>query len=154
PPDLAHVRTRQTDRVSHAHYRPGDLIIKQGDPATNFYVIEQGEVEVVRTTPKDPNGGVVAVLGPGSFFGEKALLNNEARVASVRARTAVEVLVMGKNVFTQMSGALAPLRDALAQALHRRVVDVWKDEPQAYELLKRTPLRELMEPTPLPLLKP
>ena len=96
----------------------------------------------------------MAVLGPGSFFGEKALLNDEPRVAAVRARTAVEVLVVGKNIFTQISGALAPFRDALAQTLNRRAVDVWKDEPQVYELLKRTPIRALMEPIPQPLLKP
>ena len=59
---------------------------------------------------------------------------------SIRARTPVEVLVMGKNLFTQVSGALAPLRDALAQTLNRRVVDVWKDRPQVYELLRQTPL--------------
>jgi len=120
----------------------------------NFFVIDQGEVEVVRSTAKAPNGEVVAVLGPGSFFGEKALLSSEPRTASVRARTVVEVLVMGKNVFTQISGALAPLRDALALALNRRAVDVWKELPRAHELLKGTPLRDLMEPVPQPLLKP
>jgi NADH dehydrogenase len=154
PRDLAHVRARQTDRVSHAHYQPGDYIIRKGEPPTNFYVIEQGEVEVARSTSADPSGEVVAVLGPGSFFGEKALLNNEPRVADVRARTPVDVLVMGKNVFTQVSGALAPLRDALAQALNRRAVNVWKDQPEAHELLKRKMLCDLMEPVPQPLLKP
>jgi NADH dehydrogenase len=154
PRDLAHVRTDKTDRVTAAHFQPGDTIIERGEPATHFFVIKQGEVEVTRATPKDPNGEVVAVLGPGSFFGEKALLSNEPRVANVRARTAVDVLMMGKNVFTQMSGALAPLRDALAQALNRRAVDVWRGEPQVYELLKRTCLRELMEPVPEPVLKP
>ncbi len=154
PRDLAHLRTRPTERFSHAHYQPGDFIIRQGDPAINFYVIEQGEVEVVRAAPNDPNGEVIAVLGPGSFFGEKALLSTEPRVASVRARSAVEVLVMGKHVFTQISDALAPLHDALAQALNRRAVDVWRGQPEAHEILKRTPLRELMEPVPQPLLKP
>src|SRR5262249_50184456 len=154
PRDLAHLRTRQTDRVTHAHYQPGDYIIKQGDLPTNFYVVEQGEVEVVRTSPKVPDGEVVAVLGPGAFFGEKALLNNEPRVASVRARTALEVLVLGKNVFTQIFQALVPLRDALAQALNRRAVDLWKDQPQVLDLLRRTPLRQLMEPLPQPLLLP
>src|SRR5207247_400275 len=33
PRDLAHVRTRQTDRVSHAHYEAGDFIIKRDEPA-------------------------------------------------------------------------------------------------------------------------
>lgn len=154
PRDLAHVRTRQTDRVSHAYYKPGDFIIKRDEPALYFYVIEKGEVEVVRASDKAPNGEVVSVLGPGSFFGEKALMSNEPRVASVRARTPVEVLVMGKNVFTQISGALAPLRDALAQALNRRAVNVWKDQPEAHDLLRKTPLRDLMEPVPQPLLNP
>ncbi|MEY2428071.1 MAG: hypothetical protein QOJ40_956, partial [Verrucomicrobiota bacterium] len=154
PRDLAHVRARQTERFSHAHYQPGDFVIRRGDPPTNFYVIEKGEVEVVRTTPGDGEGEVLAVLGAGSFFGEKALLSNEPRVASVRARTPLDVLVMGKNVFTQMSGALAPFRDALAQALNRRSANVWKDLPEVHELLKHTPLQQLMEPVPQPLLKP
>jgi NADH:ubiquinone reductase (H+-translocating) len=64
------------------------------------------------------------------------------------------VLVMGKNVFTQMSGARVPLRDALAQALNRRAADVWKDRPQVYEFLHRISVRALMEPVPQPLLTP
>ena len=153
PRDLAYVHTEQTQRVSHAHYDSGDFIIRKGEAATNFYVLERGEVEVLRSN----NGAdheVVAVLGPGSFFGERALMDNRTRVMSVRARTPIEVLVMGKNVFTQVSSALAPLRDALAQTLNRRAVDVWKDRPEAYELLRKTTSNDLMEPAPQPLLKP
>jgi NADH dehydrogenase len=162
PRDLAYVRNESTERVSHAHYGPGDFIFRQGDTPTNFYVLKQGEVEVLRPTTgaagkASGNGAgyeVVAVLGSGSFFGERALLGNRPRVMSIRARTAVDVLVMGKNVFTQVSGALSPLRDALAQTLNRRAVDIWKDRPQVYELLRKTPVRQLMEPAPQPLLKP
>lgn len=153
PRDLTHIRTRQTDRVSHAHYDSGDYIFRQGEAPTSFYVLEQGEVEVVRGQ-NGSDGEVVAVLGPGSFFGERALLGNRPRVMSVRARTPVDVLVMGKNVFTQISGALAPLRDALAQTLNRRSMDVWKESPEVPVLLSRTPVQVLMEPSPEPLLKP
>src|SRR5262249_17063713 len=125
PRDLAHLRTRQTDRVTHAHYQAGDLVIEQGEPAANFYVIEEGEVEVVRTRGHDAHGEVIAVLGPGSFFGEKALCSDEPRISSVRARSIVKVLVLGRNVFSQISSALTPLRDALAQTLNRRAVDPW-----------------------------
>lgn len=163
PRDLAYVHTEQTQRVAHAHYDPGDFIFRHGDAPTNFYVLEQGEVEVLR--PKEPAAGVnvsgngsqhevVAVLGSGSFFGERALLGNRPRVMSVRARTPIEVLVMGKNVFSQVSGALRPLRDALAQTLNRRAVDIWKNRPQVYELLRATPIKALLEPAPAPLLKP
>jgi NADH dehydrogenase len=163
PRDLAYFRTETTERVSHAHYDAGDFIFRQGDAPTNFYVLEKGEVEVLRSKDgavdgKSAGNGadfeVVAVLGAGSFFGERALLGNRPRVMSIRARTPIEVLLMGKNVFTQVSGALAPLRDALAQTLNRRVVDVWKNRPEVHELLKRTSVRELMEPVPQPLVKP
>lgn len=153
PRDLAYVQTEQTERVSHAHYDPGDFIFRRGEAPTNFYVLEKGEVEVLRGQ-NGSDGEIVTVLGAGSFFGERALLNNRPRVMSIRARTPVEVLVMGKNVFDQMSGALAPLREALAKTLNRRMVDFWKDRPQVYELLKRTPVKRLVEPVPLPLLSP
>ncbi|MBI3879858.1 MAG: FAD-dependent oxidoreductase [Verrucomicrobia bacterium] len=153
PRDLSHVRTSVTDRVTHAHYAAGDFIFKQGDPRTNFYVIEQGEVEIVRAATDQP-AEVIAVLGPGSFFGEHALLNNEPRNTSAHARTAVEVLVMGAGVFTQVSKALAPLRQALATALNRRSLDLRKTLPGAEAILDRTPLAELVEPVPQPLLKP
>lgn len=123
PRDLAHLRTRTTDRVAHAHYEPGDWIFRQGDPPTSFYVIERGEVEVIRNSAPEAEGELLAVLGPDSFFGEMALLNNEPRNASVRARTPVDVLVMGRHVFTQVSGALAPLRAALGQTLARRMAE-------------------------------
>ena len=162
PRDLAYVRTEPTERVSHAHYDAGDFIFRQGDAPTNFYVLESGEVEVLRAvdgkegTPSGNGAGfqVVAVLGSGSFFGERALLGNRPRVMSIRARTPVEVLVMGKNVFTQVSGALKPLRDALAQTLNRRAVDVWKDRPQMHEVLRQRSIKDLMEEAPQPLLKP
>jgi NADH dehydrogenase len=153
PRDLAYVRTEQTERVSHAHYDAGDFIFRQGDAPTNFYVVEKGEVEIVRHEHGGPEE-VVAVLGAGSFFGERALVGNRPRVMSTRARTAAEVLVLGRNVFTQISGALAPLRDAVAQALNRRATEVWKGRPEAYELLKNTPIRSLLEPVPKPVLHP
>ena len=154
PRDLSHLRTHTTDRVSHAHFGPGDIIFRAGDAPDNFYVIEQGEVDLVRATPRIPDGETQGVLGPGAFFGEKALLNNEPRLSTARARTAVEVLVMGRNVFSQVSKALEPLRTAFAHALNPRAVDVWKNQPAVRELLARATLRDLMEPVPAPLLKP
>jgi len=152
PRDLAHLRARQTDRVSQAHYQQGDVIIRQGEVLSNFYVIKSGEVEILRAPSTDAHSGeVVGILGPSSFFGEKALLGNEAVGFSVRARTATEVLVMGRNVFTQVSNSLAPMRDALAQVLNRRSIDLWKLFPEVYAVLKGVPLRELMDPVPKPL---
>ncbi len=154
PRDLSHLRPNLTDRVSHAHFQGGDFVYRAGEPAANFYVIEKGEAEVVRAGPNGAGEAVEAVLGPGAFFGEQALLENQRYAAGVRARGPLDVLVLGRNVFAQMSRSLAPLRDALAQALDRRRVDVWETRPEAYEILRRTSVADLLEPAPQPLLKP
>ncbi len=157
PRDLANVRSNPTDRVTHAHFQAGDYIFREGDFPSNFYVLENGEVELLPGRDHrdgEGDGEVVSVLGRGSFFGERALLNRGPRRLSVRARTDVDVLVLGKNVFTQISGALAPLRDALAQTLNRRAIDAWQDAPQALEALKETPVSRVMESAPEPVLSP
>jgi NADH:ubiquinone reductase (H+-translocating) len=154
PRDLSCIKTDVTERISHAHFEPGDYIIRQGEPPSGFYVIEQGEVEIVRTLPEKPEGEVVATLGTGNFFGEQALINNQPRGASVRARTPVEVVVMGRNVFTTISKSLAPLRAALTAAITRRSSGTWQERPAVLAALRDFKLAEFIEPAPAPLLKP
>ncbi|MBX3301436.1 MAG: FAD-dependent oxidoreductase [Nitrospira sp.] len=153
PRDLAHPRGNQTERVARAHYRSGDFIFVEGEPAMSFYVIEQGEVEVLR---RDSTGQqhLVAVFGPGEFFGEIALLDGTVRIGSVRARTVVEVLVMGKEVFSQISGALTPFRHLIAQALRWRRPRLNRHLSHAWTALERQPLVTFMEAVPAHRLSP
>ena len=118
--DLAHPKTNQTERVSKAYYRPGDYIFHRGEPGINFYIIERGEVEVLRPDDEEQSTEILAVLGPGDFFGEMALFDDQPRNASIRARTPVEVVVMGRHVFTQISGSLTAFHNLLADAVRRR----------------------------------
>ena len=111
---------RSTSRVTRAHYNAGDYIFRQGEPGNNFYIIEKGEVEVLRTKNEKNEAELLAVLKEGEFFGEMALLDSQARVASVRARTPVQVVVMGRNVFTQLSRSMTPLRNILIDTVKHR----------------------------------
>ena len=155
PRDLSYIRTELTDRVTHAHYEPGDYIFRQGDVSASFYVIEKGEVEICRTSPENPDGEIIATLGTGSFFGEQALIdNNRPRSASVRARTTLEVVVMGRNVFTSISKTLAPLRAALMATIARRMPNVWQERPRVRAALRDFKLADFIDPAPQPLLKP
>lgn len=86
-------------------YEPGELVFAQGDLADRLYIIQEGEVEVVRTT--DGKEVLLARLGPGDYFGEIALLMAEGRrTASVRAATRVELLTLGKENFGRLVAAV------------------------------------------------
>lgn len=144
--DLAHPKADPTDRVSRAYYQPGDYIFMQGDPGTNFYVIETGEVEVLRSGEEGKSPTVLAVLGPGDFFGEMALIDDRPRNATIRARTPVQVLIMGRKLFHQISNTMEPFRDILANAVRRRSGDLWQRFPLAFQILENEPLSSFVEP--------
>jgi CRP-like cAMP-binding protein len=103
-------------------YEAGETIIRQGDRADRFYVVGEGEVEVVR----EGDGGEerLAVLTEGHFFGEIGLLTGMPRTATVRAHTDVDVFVLEAdeflNLITRSRGAQADVDSEIAE----RVVEL------------------------------
>jgi MFS family permease len=61
---------------------PGRFVIREGEPATEFYVVNEG-----RLTVQTGDGAVLSSLGPGDHFGEVGILDGIPRTASVRAET-------------------------------------------------------------------
>lgn len=82
-------------------YKAGDTIIEQGDPATHFYVIKDGNVEVSQTIDSGAarREDVINQFGPGQSFGETAILRRTARTATVRALTDCTVLELSAEDF-------------------------------------------------------
>jgi NADH dehydrogenase len=149
--DLVNLKTDPSERVSRAYFRPGDYVYRQGEPAQNFYAVEKGTLEIVRSNAADGTQDVVAVVGPGDFFGEMALLEGRPRSASVRARTEVEVTTLGAQVFSRISKSLAPLQQRLAEAMRQRSTSLWTRFPEVHAVLSREAISWFMEPTPLTL---
>ncbi len=79
---------------------PGETIIQEGELGDAFYAISSGQVDVMH------GGNVVATLGPGSYFGEVALLMDVPRTATVVARTPVRAFRLDREGFDRLvSGA-------------------------------------------------
>ncbi|HEY9755379.1 MAG TPA: FAD-dependent oxidoreductase [Oculatellaceae cyanobacterium] len=144
PRTLAHLKTDRSKKVTRAYFAAGDWVFREHDPATDFYMIEAGEIEIVKGGDA---GEVVAILGVGDFFGEGALLDARARNASVRARTDVELVVMGSSVFAEISGALAPLKESLASAMKRRR-NIWTNLDNIRTVLEAIPLSLVTDALP------
>ncbi len=153
PRDLSFLNTDVAKQFTHAYYRPGDYIHRQGELARFFSVIEEGEVEVLQTTEQNPEAKVLAILAKGDFFGEAALLGNRPHETSIRARTAVRLRQASSALFLQIAGTFAPFREVLSKAVIRRSGDFWNRFPQAKSLLDREPLASLLDPLPAELLR-
>ncbi len=117
--DTAQLSLTRTQTVGRAHYEPGAHIFRQGDPGTHFYLITEGEVEVMREHSSGEQT-VLARLGKGDYFGETALLTQARRNASVRCATPVDVVTIGRDDFAALAGAWAQLADELKRTAMER----------------------------------
>jgi CRP-like cAMP-binding protein len=78
-------------------YRDGDVICRQGELADCMYVIQEGQAEVmVRHGEKE---FCLAVLGAGDYFGQAELLEQGARLATLRAVGSAAVLTIDRRTF-------------------------------------------------------
>lgn len=84
------------DAMFPVNVRQGESIIKQGDEGDNFYVIDQGEVEVF------VNGDVVTTIQDGGSFGELALIYGTPRAATVRAKTDVKLWGIDRDSYRRI----------------------------------------------------
>lgn len=93
----------------------GDEIIRQGDPGDRFYLVEEGVVAV------SIDGGHVADLGPGEFFGEIALLRDAPRNATVTASGPVRLLALERMEFLDAVTGSHTASEAADLAVGRRL---------------------------------
>jgi NTE family protein len=83
--------------------RAGDWLVREGEAAESLYLIRSGRLEVVAEGPPET---LIRVLRRGEILGELALLTEEVRSASVRARRDSELLELGRRQFEELiSGA-------------------------------------------------
>jgi NADH dehydrogenase len=154
PRDLGTLQTHKTENLTRANYRPGDFIYRQGDASNYFYVVEQGEVELLRNKEGGADEVSFAVLGPGDFFGDAALFQKEPYKWSSRARTDVRVAAIRGNVLSRLTGALAPFRESITDSLQRQSAARWLNFPASKKALSEEPLSSFVESLPLETLKP
>lgn len=87
------------DALHPASYAQGDVVIRQGDSGYDFFLIDEGSVDV------SVDGKIVASLGSGSYFGELALIYDLPRAATVTVTSPkLKVESLSSRGFEQLIG--------------------------------------------------
>jgi CRP-like cAMP-binding protein len=91
------------------------VLVEEGTIGREFFLIVTGTAKVVR------DGRKVATLGPGSHFGELALLDRRPRTASVVSEDAMDVLVLDQRHFNGLLESVPSIARKLLAALATRL---------------------------------
>jgi glutaminase len=105
--------------MNSIEFKPGNVIIRAGEPADSVYFLQRGMVSV-----SIENGTRLATLGPGTCFGEFALISPDARrSADVVADTAVRCLVLALKDFESLGARRPPVCEAILRNLAGLLAD-------------------------------
>ena len=111
--------------LTEKKYTAGDIIFREGEIGKAVYVVLEGSVKIVKES--NPENKTLHVLGPGSHFGELALISNTSRFASAVAETDSLLLIMYKSYFDDLmrhnnaisTRVLMNLAEILSDYIHR-----------------------------------
>ena len=120
-PLLQHLREDERARVSDAihlvDYRAGEVVLREGDIGTQFFMVVYGLAEVTKADDKEHP---VTLLQRGDYFGELALLRRAPRAATVTASErspdgVLRVAVLEEDAFTRLLGPLSDIMNRHAE---------------------------------------
>jgi CRP-like cAMP-binding protein len=95
--------------------KQGKVLVEEGKPGHEFFLIEDGTAEVRRNNRK------VATLARGQFFGELSLLDRGPRSATVIANTDMTLVVLGQREFLGVIDEVPAMAHKLLAALAGRL---------------------------------
>ena len=115
---------RLAGRYESCTYEEGAAIVRQGEEADRFYILQKGRVEVL-VRPAEGSEFVVAELDAIDCFGEVGLLQSRPRTATVRAAGGpVTVIEVGRELFEGLVAGAEGTRDDLAEVAMERLADL------------------------------
>jgi NADH dehydrogenase len=118
PPDLAQLSLGQLSGFHEQHFAPGEVVFHEGDLGDFVYVIQDGECEVLRTI--DGQEHKLAELRAGDYFGEMAVLSDASRNATIRARSAMNVLLIPKSDFDKLKSNVPAFGEVFSALAKKR----------------------------------
>ena len=101
--------------ADEATVEAGRVLVREGRYGGEFFVVIEGSATATR------GGEPLATFGPGSFFGEMALLDGGVRTATVTAVSDMRVLVLDPRSFTRLVDETPTVARAMLRTLSERL---------------------------------
>ncbi|RZO48420.1 MAG: Crp/Fnr family transcriptional regulator [Sandaracinaceae bacterium] len=98
---------------------PGEVLFREGEHGEEMYVLQEGAIRITKAVKGEEK--TLALLGPGEFFGEMAILNAKPRTATAVVEQQAKVLVLGAKAFERMVVSNAEIAVRLIKRLARRL---------------------------------
>ena len=120
--DDANTLTGLAERFTQQEFGPGDIIVREGQPADSLFLIAHGKVNKLGSGEYGDQT-VLGMLADGDYFGDQVLTDEQSNWQfTIKALTACTVLVLPRRAFEQMNGGSNTLREHIrrAQAIPRR----------------------------------
>lgn len=110
-------------------YKPGDIIIQEGDTDRDLYVLNAGVVEV---SMREENGTfVLSEIGPPQIIGELSFLTGHPRTATAKAKTDVEVFIFP---YENLERQILKLPTSIRPVINTLISRVKKQDQRIVEL--------------------
>lgn len=134
-------RQRVLAAARRRRFQRNEVVFHEGDPGDTLHLVVSGHVAVRVTTPLG-DCATVAILGPGSCFGELSILSPAPRSATVAALDALETLALHRDELSEvrrtypaidallLDAAIAEVRRLTARLLEALYVPVDKRIPR------------------------
>ncbi|CAK9087486.1 cGMP-dependent protein kinase egl-4 (Egg-laying defective protein 4) [Durusdinium trenchii] len=95
--------------LTEMSFTEGELIFEQGEAGDSFYILVEGQVSVIKDGKEETR--LTANTDTASHFGERALLNNEPRAATIKVTsTLAKTLRLDRETFEWLLGSLEELQ--------------------------------------------
>ncbi|HEX9461723.1 MAG TPA: cyclic nucleotide-binding domain-containing protein [Alphaproteobacteria bacterium] len=102
-------------------FAAGDVIFREGMIGDVAYVVQEGEVEIVRTQAKSQARKVLGIIRKGGMFGEMALVDGKPRMADAVAMKETTCMVVKRDVFERKFESADPFIKGLIRIFVRNI---------------------------------
>jgi CRP/FNR family cyclic AMP-dependent transcriptional regulator len=106
---------------SRQTFAKGEVIFHEGAIGDVAYVVEDGEVEIARTTSKSRKRRVLGIITRGGMFGEMALIDGAPRMADATALQPTTCMTIRRDLFERKLAAADPFLKGLIRIFVRNI---------------------------------